>query len=471
MPNTRASIESPRASPSRITSIPLGRVSVLPEDEINDDDPAETQVHKEALDPDDEDEDEDEYDSTLPEGEDDRGRGDILSKITEDDQKEMLEQNRMPLELLFEQQAECKEERTRMLTELDRGWTINRTENPGNQSKICRMVDPLRYCGGAKEMDKFLVILRSNFASHKHRFPTGDPDQVKYAVSFPDTWNNHPDTTQRQTKNMDPSEWASHLRQAKDPCLQNFELFANELQKMYRNKDRHLNSATQAMQKYQQLPNKSVRIHANRLKADRRRACWSLITHEVVLYDMAWAGLRHALNTNVRPWIPGSEDRFDTLDQLFDCAVASQFKPDDKKPRGQQQQQWQVGESQTGGDMKRNFRPSISDLAENTSGNSNNPGTGNSKSGKFNKSSGGSRPNLSPAPWLSKEAYECRKANRQFTCCGSGDHNTYLCTKYGKTNPPDRNSSNSSGYDGKQIKRQKSFNTQRQENYSTSLDI
>jgi len=47
---------------------------------------------------------------------------------------------------------------------------------------------------------------------------------------------------------------------------------------------------------------------------------------------MAWAGLRHALKTKVRPWIPSGKERFDTLDQLFDCAAASEFKPDDKKP-------------------------------------------------------------------------------------------------------------------------------------------
>jgi hypothetical protein len=110
VPNTHASIESLRASLTRIISIPTDRVSVLPEDEINDDDPAETQVHKAGRDPDDKEEDED--DSTLPEGEDNRGRDDILSQITEDDQKEMLEQNRMLLKLLFEHQAEWKEERT-----------------------------------------------------------------------------------------------------------------------------------------------------------------------------------------------------------------------------------------------------------------------------------------------------------------------------------------------------------------------
>ena len=157
--------------------IPMSWFSVVPEDEINDDDPAETQFQEEACDP--EDEVEDENDSTLPEGEDNRGREDILSNITEDDQQEMLEQNRMLLKLLFEQQAEWKEERTRMLTELDRSRTIDRPENPGNQSKIFKMVDPLRYCGGAKELDKFLETLRSNFASHKHLFPRVNPDQVK----------------------------------------------------------------------------------------------------------------------------------------------------------------------------------------------------------------------------------------------------------------------------------------------------
>jgi len=212
VPNTCASVESLRASFSRITLIPTVRVLVLPEDEINHDDPAETQVHEEARDPDDEDEDEDEDDSTLPEGEDNGGREDILSKITEDDPKEMLEQNRMLLKrLLLEQQAEWNKERTRMLTELDRSRTSDRLENPGNQSKIFKKVDPLWYCSGAKDLDKFLETLQSNFASHKHLFPRGDPDQVKYAVSSLDTRDNHPDLTQRQTENTDPSEWASDL--------------------------------------------------------------------------------------------------------------------------------------------------------------------------------------------------------------------------------------------------------------------
>jgi hypothetical protein len=117
---------------------------------------------------------------------------------------------------------------------------------------------------------------------------------------------------------------------------------------------------------------------------------------------MAWAGLRHALKMKVRPLISGSKDRFDTLDQLLESAAASEFKPNDKKPGGQQHQR-QTQEFEKGGDKKHNFWPFISKPAENTSGNSIHSGTGNSKSGKSNKSSGGSRPNLWPVQWLSKE--------------------------------------------------------------------
>jgi len=140
--NTRASIESLRASLSRITPIPTGRISVKPEDKINDDDPAGTQLQEEARDPHNEDQDEHEDDPTLPNGEDNRGRNDIFSMITEDDQSEMLQHNRMLLIIQFQQQAEWRNERTRMLTELDHSRTSNRPEIAGNQSEIFKMVDP-----------------------------------------------------------------------------------------------------------------------------------------------------------------------------------------------------------------------------------------------------------------------------------------------------------------------------------------
>jgi len=205
--------------------------------------------------------------------------------------------------------------------------------------------------------------------------------------------------TLRQTENTDPAEGGSDQREAKDLCLNDFELFANELHKMYGHTDKSHNSATKALKEYQQLPDEAVQVYTNRLQANWRIVGCNRITNEVVLYDVAWAALRHALKTKDSPWISSAKDRFDTLGQLFDYAVASEFKPDDKKPGGQQQQR-QTGESQKGGDKKRNFRPSISEPTENTSGNcstsrnSNNSGTGNSKCAKPNECSGGSRADI-----------------------------------------------------------------------------
>jgi hypothetical protein len=59
MPNPRARIDYLRALLSRVTPIAIGHVSVIPEDDINEDEPAETPVHEEANDPDDADNHED----------------------------------------------------------------------------------------------------------------------------------------------------------------------------------------------------------------------------------------------------------------------------------------------------------------------------------------------------------------------------------------------------------------------------
>jgi hypothetical protein len=76
------------------------------------------------------------------------------------------------------------------------------------------------------------------------------------------------------------------------------------------------------MQEYQQLPNESVRVYANRLNAKCRRAGWNLRKHEIVLYDMAWAGLPHTLEIKVRPYMSRGKARFNTLGELLDCASA-----------------------------------------------------------------------------------------------------------------------------------------------------
>jgi hypothetical protein len=99
------------------------------------------------------------------------------------------------------------------------------------------MVDPVRYCSGAKELDRFLDALRSNLNSHGHLFPRGGPDHVKSAISHLDAWRNHQYTTLRQTAMTDPSEWAVDLSAASDPCLQDFDLISHDMAKVYGDKD------------------------------------------------------------------------------------------------------------------------------------------------------------------------------------------------------------------------------------------
>jgi len=185
--------------------------------------------------------------------------------------------------------AKCKKDSNLILTNLDHSRTIDSLENPGNQSTIFNTVDPFWYCGGANELDMFRETLRSNFASHNHQFPKGDHEQVKDAVCFLETWNNHPDMTQLQMERMYPGKLASNLREGKGPCLDDFKLFSSELHKVYAHQDRHLNPATNPMQKYQQPPNEAVVVYAKRSKPNWTRAGWNLMAHEVFL-------LRHGLH-------------------------------------------------------------------------------------------------------------------------------------------------------------------------------
>jgi len=101
-------------------------------------------------------------------------------------------------------------------------WAAERTERTerstvGSRPNIYKMVDPVRFCGGAKELDGFLDALRSNFNSHSHLFPRGGADHVKYAISLLDPRSNHQNLTLKQTAMTDPSEWAGDLSVESDP--------------------------------------------------------------------------------------------------------------------------------------------------------------------------------------------------------------------------------------------------------------
>jgi hypothetical protein len=88
------------------------------------------------------------------------------------------------------------------------------------------MVDPVRICGGAKELDRFLDALCSNFNSHGHVFPCGGPDHVIYAISLLEPLSYYQNPTLRQTAMTDCAEWAGNLSVESDPCLQDFDLIS-----------------------------------------------------------------------------------------------------------------------------------------------------------------------------------------------------------------------------------------------------
>ena len=178
--------------------------------------------------------------------------GDLRSQITDEDRLDVATQNRFMLEMLLENQALWKAkqrlERERMAAELARmaaerdqsaAKRAKRTEQStvGPRPNIHKMVDPVRFCGGAKERDRFLNALCPNFNSHGHLFPRGGPVHVKYAISHLDGWSNHQNPILRQMAMTDPSEWAGDLSAESDPCLQDFDLISQEMAKVYGDKD------------------------------------------------------------------------------------------------------------------------------------------------------------------------------------------------------------------------------------------
>jgi len=208
------------------------------------------------------------------------------------------------------------------------------------------MDDAVRFCSGAKELDRFVDVLRSNFNCQGHLFPRGGPDHVKYAISLLDAWSNLQNPTLRQTAMTDPSEWAGNSAADSDPCLQDLDLFPQEMAKVYGDKDRRRVAVITLIQGYIQLPHKLVRAYANRLNANWRQAGRNLQKHEEVLYDIAWAGLRNSLK-NIIGTMTHACGRFDTLEEIFVKAAASEDTHDEKKKPQQQQQQQQQQKQQT----------------------------------------------------------------------------------------------------------------------------
>jgi len=164
----------------------------------------------------------------------------------------MVIQNRLMLEMLLVNQAQLKAEHSltrerlagkpeRIAAERDQ-WAAKRANSTqqstvGPRRNINRLVDPARFCGGAKELHRFLDALRSKFNSHGHLFPPIGPDHVKYAISLLDAWSNHQNPTLGETAKTDPSEWAYNKSAESDQFLQDFDRFSQQMAKVYGDKD------------------------------------------------------------------------------------------------------------------------------------------------------------------------------------------------------------------------------------------
>jgi hypothetical protein len=67
-----------------------------------------------------------------------------------------------------------------------------------------------------------------------------------------------------------PAEWASDQRADSDPCLENFVLFAEEINWIYRVENHCIRAVMKMMDDDIQLPNEPARAYANRIKANWR---------------------------------------------------------------------------------------------------------------------------------------------------------------------------------------------------------
>jgi hypothetical protein len=204
----------------------------------------------------------------------------------------------------------------------------------------------------------------------------------------------------------DPSEWAGDLFAESDPCLQDFDLFSQEMAKVFGDKDQLRVAVITLMQGYIQLPQESVRAYANRLKANWKQAGWNLQKHEDVLYNIAWADLRNSLKNKVGPMTPAC-GRLDTLDEFFDKGAALEVTHvGNKKPQQQQQPQQKQPTDLPSKGGKRGYRPSISDPANTTRG-GNCAQSGSNRHGE--SGGGGQSSGLPPAPCVSTEFFESRR--------------------------------------------------------------
>jgi hypothetical protein len=407
--NERGSAETIRTSigrgtpslASRITT-PIERVSprVLPEAEIDG-------GEREDYDSDDDDDEPEPTNHGDGDDDDDDRRDTFESEVTMADMRDMLEQQRKLIAILF-QNAEMK------------------PPTPRTKSKDkFEITHPKRYCGGPRELETVLSTLRSNFRTHNHLFPGGDTNKVQYALDHLGSWVNHPDHTQRKTSMTDPVTWGHDLLADDHTCLHDYDLFVTEIRKQYGDKDRKQNSPTRAyhemMQGYHNS-DENIRAYANRLRRIWREAGWDEEQHKIMLYNIIWAGLKPYLHAKLRPFTKAN-GRFDSIDELFDTVADVETPP---RNYDKQQRPTESGSGNQKG-KKRPHQPSTQTGESSTSG----AGSGTKP---------GSKSTLPPAPWVTRDERQRRFDARVCLRCGVKGHQSRECPKYSPAEKPKQKS-------------------------------
>jgi hypothetical protein len=236
-------------------------------------------------------------------------RGYITAAFTEEDVREMMEQQWKLVSTIMQQNAELMEVNREL------GQESAKPELTTTREKF-KMTQPQRFCGGARELEIFIGALRSTLRTRSHPFLNGYSDKVQYALDHLGIWANHSDQSQQKTSMTDPVSWCQHLRNEQNLCLEIFDFLTAELRKMYGDKERELKTATRAYHEFPQHyhdPKEGVRAYGNRLRRNWREAYWYEQIHHKMLYGMVWSGLKEYLLPNIKPFTD-ERRRFNTID-------------------------------------------------------------------------------------------------------------------------------------------------------------
>jgi hypothetical protein len=304
-----------------------------------------------------------------------------------------------------------------------------------------KLVDPARFCGGARDLDRFLTQIRRRFETHPQQFQN-EADQVDYALSLLGKWTSNEDSELKNTKMTNPADWGSSLISSNHPCLASFDLFEKEIRRMYADREWRFKAAEKAVVDYAQGQppadsKEAVRDFANRVRTNWREAGWEEQDQKQghILYDLAWAGLRPGIRSRIKPFADEETGRFETIDQLFNKAAAAETNYVPKQSENQPTNSGRGrGKRGKGGQPDQSNNPS-----PNPQKNPQSQGQSQSQSqSQSTKPNTNSKPtNLPPAPWVSTEVFNKRKDEKKCSRCG-GDHFYRQCTTYGPPTKTDK---------------------------------